>query len=273
MAHAHVDGVMINYEIQGEGDPLLLVPALGADLNCYAFQLPDYAKHFACISIDLPGTGRSDKPPGPYSTVAYADQLAAFLQVIGVESAHISGVSLGSAIATHLAARHPSRVRSLTLNSTWDTTDALLRIRIENWRALARALPSVTDALILGIFPWCFTPQMYADRPEFVAELEGVVRGLPDQPLDAFLSQSQAVLDHDAAGVLADIRAPTLITFGAHDQVTSLRFLEPVRKRIPQSEVVVFEDVAHAGLNEDPDAFTDATLAFLLRHASGAPSR
>lgn len=270
MAQVQVDGLTINYDVQGQGDPLLLIPALAADLSCYAFQLPEYTKHFTCISIDLLGSGRSDKPPGPYSTVGYADQLAAFLSAIGVESAHVSGLSLGSAVATHLAARHPLRVRSLTLNSTWDTTDALLRVRIENWRALACALPSVTDALILGIFPWCFTPQMYAERPDFVADLESFVRGLPEQPLDAFLSQSQAVLEHDAAGVLGSISAPTLITVGACDQVTSVRFVEPVSTGIRKSDVVVFEHLSHAGLNEDPDTFTRATLAFLLRQASGA---
>src|SRR4249920_282480 len=119
MPQVDVDGLTINYDVQGEGEPLLLIPYLAADHACYAFQLPEYTKHFTCISIDLPGSGESDKPAGPYSTEGYADQVAGFLTAIGVESAHVAGVSLGSAVATHLAARHPGRVRSLSLHSGW----------------------------------------------------------------------------------------------------------------------------------------------------------
>ncbi len=270
MPQVQVENLTINYDVQGEGPPLVLIPYLAADHACYAFQLPEYTKHFSCISIDLPGSGESDKPAGPYSTEGYADQVAAFLTAIGVESAHVAGVSLGSAVGMHLAAQHPGRVRSLSLHSAWGTTDAFLRVCLENWRALARALPTVADTVILGIFPWCFTPEMYAERPEFVQALEEFVRGRPAQPLEAFLAQSQAVLDHDAGPVLKDIAAPTLLTFGAHDQVTSRRFAEPLTSAIPNTEVVVFEHLSHAGLHEDADAFNSATLEFLLRQAGPA---
>jgi pimeloyl-ACP methyl ester carboxylesterase len=270
MPQVQVEGLTINYDVQGDGDPLLLIPYLAADHACYAFQLPDYTKHFSCICVDLPGSGESDKPPGPYSTAGYADQLAGFLGAIGVETAHVAGVSLGAAVGTHLAARHPERVRSLSLHSAWDTTDAFLRVCLEQWRALARALPTVADAVILGIFPWCFTPEMYVERPEFVTGLEEFVRSRPAQPLEAFLAQSQAVIEHDARPVLTDVAAPTLITVGAHDAVCSTRFVGPLTARIPNTEVVVFKDLAHAGLHEDPATFNQATLEFLLTHSGRA---
>src|SRR3954469_20728936 len=103
MPQAEGDGLTINYDVQGEGEPLLLIPYTSADHACYAFQLPAYTEHFSCISVDLPGSGESDKPPGPYSTEGYADQMDAFLSAIGVERAHVAGVSLGAAVATHLA--------------------------------------------------------------------------------------------------------------------------------------------------------------------------
>src|ERR671934_133461 len=97
MPQVDVDGLTLNYEVQGEGEPLLLIPYLSADHACYAFQLPAYTEHFSCIALDLPGTGESDKPAGPYSTETYADQVAGFLGAIGVEQAHVAGVSLGAA--------------------------------------------------------------------------------------------------------------------------------------------------------------------------------
>ncbi len=266
MPQAEVDALAINYDVQGDGEPLLLIPYLSADHACYAFQLPAYTEHFSCISVDLPGSGESDKPPGPYATDAYADQLAGFLGAIGVERAHVAGVSLGAAVGMHLAARHPERVRSLSLHSAWDRTDAYLRTVVGLWRDLAGALPAVADAVIEGIFPFCFTPEMYVERPEFVQALDDFVRGRPAQPLDAFLAQTEAVLAHDASSVLAQIEAPTLVTFGAHDVVTSTRFAERLTGPIAGCELTVFEHLSHAGLHEDAETFNRATLDFLLRH-------
>jgi pimeloyl-ACP methyl ester carboxylesterase len=263
--HADLDGLGINYDVQGEGEPLLLIPYLSADHACYAFQLPAYTEHFSCIAVDLPGSGESDKPAGPYATDAYADVLAGFLGAIGIERAHVAGVSLGAAVGMQLAARHPERVRSLSLHSAWDRTDGYLRVVGGLWRALASALPSVADAVIEGIFPFCFTPEMYVERPEFVQALDDFVRGRPAQPLEAFLAQSDAVLAHDASAVLAEIRAPTQVTFGAHDAATSTRFAERLTGPIAGSELTVFDHLSHAGLHEDPEAFNRATLEFLLR--------
>jgi 3-oxoadipate enol-lactonase len=268
MPQVQVDGLTINYDVHGDGDPLLLIPYLSADHACYAFQLPAYTEHFRCIAIDLPGSGESDTPAGPYSTEGYADQVAAFLGALGVEHAHVAGVSLGAAVATHLAARHPARVRSLSLHSCWDTSDSYLKTVVALWRTLASSLPTVADVVIQAIFPLCFTPEMYATRPEFVDALVDFVRGRPAQPVDAFLAQTEAAIAHDASPVLGEIGAPTLITFGAHDLVCSTRFAEPLRSGIGGSELVVFEQLSHAGLHEDPETFNRATLDFLLRQRS-----
>jgi pimeloyl-ACP methyl ester carboxylesterase len=268
MPKVEVDRLTMHYDVQGEGEPLLLIPYLSADHACYAFQLPAYTEQFSCIAIDLPGSGESDKPPGPYSTDDYADQVAAFLGAIGVERAHVAGVSLGGAVGIHLAARHPGRVRSLSLHSSWPASDDYLKVVVEQWRTLASSLPTVADVVIQGIFPWCFTPEMYVERAEFVDGLADFVRGRPAQPVEAFLAQSEAVITHDAGAVLGDVRAPTLITFGAQDLVCSTRFAEPLESGIRGSELVVFDHLSHAGLHEDPETFNRATLDFLLRQRS-----
>jgi len=268
MPQVDANGLTINYDVQGEGEPLLLIPYTAADHACYAFQLPAYTEHFSCIAVDLPGSGESDKPPGPYSTDGYADQIAAFLGAIGIERAHVAGMSLGAAVGIHLAARHPDRVRSLSLHSGWHTSDNYLKIVVEQWRTLAPALPTIADVVIQGIFPWCFTPEMYVDRPEFVDSLVGFVRGRPAQPVDAFLAQIDAVLAHDGSEELGEIDAPTQITFGARDLVCSTRFAEPLKSGIARSELMVFDHLSHAGLHEDAETFNRATLEFLLRQRS-----
>jgi pimeloyl-ACP methyl ester carboxylesterase len=269
MPQVEVDGLTINYDVQGEGEPLLLIPYLSADHACYAFQLPAYSEHFSCIALDLAGSGESDKPGGPYTTEGYADQVAAFLGAIGIEQAHVAGVSLGAAVGMHLAARHPGRVRSLSLHSAWDTSDRYLTTVVELWRTVASTLPRVADTVIQAIFPLCFTPEMYVGRPEFADTLADFVRGRPAQPLGAFLAQTEAALTHDASPVLGEIGVPCLITVGARDLVCSPRFAERINREIGGSELVVFERLSHGALHEDPETFNRVTLDFLLRSRSG----
>jgi len=271
MPVVQANGIDVYYEVQGEGEPLVLIPYLAADQACYAFQVADYARQFTCFTVDLRGAGLSGKPDGSYSTELLADDVAAFMQAAGIDSAHVSGLSLGAATGMFLAARHPEKVRSLSLHSGWDATDPFLRAVVEGWRVIARGLDSVTDMVITGIFPWCFTPELYAARPEYIDSLADFVRGRPMPPVDAFLRQSDAVLGHDARAVLGSIQAPTLVTFGEHDLCTSTRFAGPLTGGISDAELVVFAGASHAPIYEVTEEFNQRTLEFLRRHAERRP--
>ncbi len=266
MPKVTANGITMNYDQQGSGEPLILIPYLAADYACYAFQVGDYAKHFTCISIDPRGAGETDKPAGTYSTELLADDVAGFMQAMRIERAHISGLSLGGAVGMWLAAKYPDKVKSLSLHSSWPKTDPFLKVAVEGWQAIAKGLDSVQEMVILGIFPWCFTPELYAAKPEYIQSLADFVRGRPKQPLDAFMRQSNAVIAHDAEAQLGKIQAPTQITFGRHDLVTSTRFAERMKNGIRNSQVVVFEDCAHAPIYENVSQFNERTLAFLEQH-------
>ena len=266
MPKVKVNDITINYEQQGAGEPLVLIPYLAADNACYAFQVADYAKHFTCISLDPRGAGETDKPEGTYSTELFADDVAGFMQAIGVEKAHVSGVSLGGAIGLWLASKYPQKVKTLSLHSAWPKTDPFLKVIVGDWQAIAKGLGSVQEMVVQGILPFCFTPELYAAKPEFIDQIAAFVRSRPKQPFDAFIRQSNAVIAHDALGELGKIAAPTQITFGRHDIVTSTRFAEPLKAGIKNSELVVFETCAHAAIYESVAEFNDKTLAFLNRH-------
>ena len=266
MPKIRANNITLNYEQQGSGEPLILIPYLAADHACYAFQVAEYAKQFTCISLDLRGAGESDKPDGVYSTEQFADDVAAFMQAIGVSRAHVSGLSLGAATGMWLAAKYPDRVRSLSLHSGWARSDPYLKTVVQGWQVMARALGSVTELIIQGLFPWCFTPELYAEKPDYIKGLADFVRGRPAQPVDAFMRQSNAVIGHDADAQLGKIRVPTQITFGRHDMVASTRFAEGMKNGIKQSELVIFETCSHAPIYEQVAEFNRKTLAFLSNH-------
>src|SRR5579863_2225592 len=267
MPKIKVGNITMNYDQQGTGEPLILIPYLAADYACYAFQVAEYAKHFTCISIDLRGAGETDKPEGTYSTELFADDVAAFMQEIGIQQAHVSGLSLGAATGMWLAAKYPDMVKTLSLHSAWDKTDPFLKAAVESWQVMAQGLESVPEMVIRGIFLWCFTPELYAAKPDYIDALAAFVKGRPVQPLDAFMRQSNAVIAHDAHSQLGIIKAPTQITFGRYDLVTSTRFADPLTQNIQQAELVIFEGCAHAPIYEKVDEFNQTTLAFLQRHS------
>jgi 3-oxoadipate enol-lactonase len=258
------NGLTVNYAQQGAGEPLVLIPYLAADHACYTFQVAEYAKHFTCISLDLRGTGETDKPDAAYTTETLADDVAAFMQAIGVGKARIAGLSLGAAVGLWLAVKHPKKVQSLSLHSGWAKSDAFQRTVVESWQLLAKAV-GVPEMIIRAIFPWCFTPELYAARPEYIDSLSGFVRSRPVQSVDDFLRQSNAVIAHDVEAQLGRIEVPTLITLGRHDQLTSSRFAERLKSGIRNSEVLMFEGCAHAPLYESVEEFNEKTLRFLQR--------
>jgi pimeloyl-ACP methyl ester carboxylesterase len=169
-----------------------------------------------------------------------------------------------------LAAKHPDKVQSLSLHSSWPKTDPFIKTVVEGWQVAARALESVPEMVILSIFPWCFTPELYAEKPDYIKTLAEFVRSRPAQPLPAFIQQSNAVIAHAAEDQLSRITAPTQITFGRCDLATSTRFMDRMHGSIRNSEVLSFEGCAHAPIYEKVEEFNQKTLGFLRRHASTA---
>ena len=257
----------IYHERQGAGEPLVLIPYLAIDQACYAFQVADYTKHFTCISVDLRGAGQTSKPDGPYTTELFADDVAAFLQAIGVERAHVAGLSLGAATGMWLAAKHPEKVKTLSLHSAWPKTDPFLRTVVEGWRELAKGLGSVTEMVILGIFPLVLHPGAVRGQAG-VHRLAGRVRARPS--------------DGGRGGVPAPVRGglgPRRLGATGQDHraypgdpgPARPGVLDAVHRRpdrgIADTELVVFEDCSHAPIYENVPDFNAQTLAFLQRHS------
>jgi len=136
-----VNGIHIYYELHGPetADVLVLSNGVLMSTASWAFQTPVLARHHRLLLYDCRGMWQSDHPPGPYSMELHADDLAALLDQLGIETAHIAGISYGGEISMVFALRHPARTRSLIISSAVSHVDRLLRGWMEGWIAAVRA--------------------------------------------------------------------------------------------------------------------------------------
>ncbi|MCK4963645.1 MAG: alpha/beta fold hydrolase, partial [Dehalococcoidia bacterium] len=136
MPTTKVGDINMYYEVHGEGEPLLLIMGLGSDLTSWIFQIPEFSKKYQVIAFDNRGVGRTDAPDVPYSTAMMADDTTGLLDALGIEKAHVLGLSMGGFIAQELAVKYPQRVKSLVLAATaagpysWATHVLGIRIRL-----------------------------------------------------------------------------------------------------------------------------------------------
>lgn len=266
MPKARVGDVGLYYVEAGRGEPVLLIMGFGGDHLAWGMQVPVLAERHRVIAFDNRGAGQSDAPDHPYTTRTMADDAAGLLAALGVEQAHVIGLSMGGMIAQELALNHPARVRTLQLHATYARPDAYLRALMASWRTVRSALGR-EDAL-RAMAPWLFAPATYNERPGFVETVLQTALASPHpQSLTGFLRQSEAVIAHDALDRLPAIRCPTLVSVAEQDGLVPPRFSRELADRIPGAELVVIPRGGHVCLWEHADAFNDLCLGFLARHA------
>jgi pimeloyl-ACP methyl ester carboxylesterase len=115
--HAEAGGISYYYEVQGQGEPLLLLHGGLGSIDMFRPLLPALAAKRQVIAVDLQGHGRTPLGDRPIDLVAMGADMAAVLQQLGVQKADVLGYSLGGGVAFQLAAQHPEMVRRLALVS------------------------------------------------------------------------------------------------------------------------------------------------------------
>ena len=274
MSIAKVGANELFYEAHGEGDPLLLIMGLAADSTAWLFQVPELARHYRTIVFDNRGVGRSSKPRGPYTIHEMADDAAGLLDVVGIERAHVVGVSMGGMIAQELTLRHPKRVRGLVLGCTFPEPDA--EAERQRQFSLARFGGRVTasgeteidvsavDPLMLfqHLLPRVFN-QSFIDRelPKLLQIFGGALQyGFS---LEAILGQVEAIMGHRATDRLREITAPTLVITGDADLLVSPANSDVLARNIPGAKLVKIPGGSHGFNFETPDVFNREVIDFL----------
>jgi len=150
MPTVKVGDINMYYEIHGEGEPLLLTAGGGMGLAGWARQTPEFSEKYRVIVFDNRGAGRTDAPDTPYSIEMMADDTAGLLDALGIEKAHILGLSMGGMIAQEFALKYPQRVKSLILATTTASPYPWAKHIIDTWARMAQE-GLQTGPCLLGI--------------------------------------------------------------------------------------------------------------------------
>ena len=262
-------GIEVYYEIAGDGPPLLLIMGTAADHTTWNLQVEAYKGHFTVITYDARGTGQSTRPvdKDDYSMRILADDAAALLETIGIDGAHVSGLSLGSATAQELAINHPHKVKTLQLHCTWGRSDEWFIRMIET-----NELPVLHDDLaryIRTALLWVASPTFINDQPEEVEAFEtAFIVDNPNPPSkEGMIGHFHADKTHDALDRLHQIRVPTLITSGEVDWQVPTRYGLQVQERIMGATMHILRGPhsSHIAFHEMADEWNEFTLHWLLR--------
>jgi len=267
MPYTEAPGFRMYYETHGGGDPLLLINGLGSDSTEWLFQIPAFADRFLVVAFDNRGAGRSDTPPGPYSTAQMADDAAALLAHLGMDRIHVLGVSLGGMVAQEVALRHSHRVRKLVLGCTAPGGEGSVRPAPEVLNMFVRSPGGDREEEIRRVLPVLYSERYLRDHPAEVEEF--VRRRLADRIcVEGHAAQLAAAISHSAWDRLADIGAPTLVITGGGDRVVPTENARRIAERIPGAKLVIFPGAPHRLFAENAEDFNLAVISFLL---SGPP--
>jgi pimeloyl-ACP methyl ester carboxylesterase len=257
LCNVHLNtGVSLAYAEQGDcsGPALLFLHAWGESLRCFDRLLPLLPSSFRLLAIDQRGHGRADKPADGYDLQSLCADVEGFMDAVGLSSVVLVGSSSGGYVAQQVAVRIPSRVSALVLIGS----PRSLRGRPE----FAEEVDLLTDpidpdwarAFVAG-FPLCHdVPGWYfADR----------VRDAALIPADVWRASIAGLTTSPAPTDTGAISTPTLILWGDHDGLLALHDQETLTTAIPASRFVVYEDVGHLVLWEQPERVARDIATFI----------
>jgi pimeloyl-ACP methyl ester carboxylesterase len=262
MATAKINGAELYYEEHGRGEPLVLVPGFGAGLWIWYRQVEDFARRFRTVVFDPRGVARSHAPDAPFTMRDLAEDLAALLEELKVERAHVLGASFGGFVAQEFALAHPERTRSLVLCCTSYGGAGHVPPAPETLAAIASTKGLNTQERVRENLLLAFSLRFVAEQSEEVERVVGL-RAESDVSEHAYLRQLQAAVAFDAAARVGGIEVPTLVITGDADRIVPHENSFKLAAAIPGSTLRVIEGGSHAFFIEQADEFNRAVVEFI----------
>ncbi len=270
MPIACVDGRDLHYETRGSGDPLLLIQGLsGTHLSWGELFLGELERDFQLIAYDHRGIGFSAGDGGPFSIADLAADAVGLLDKLGIERAHVMGVSMGGMVAQELALGHSGRVLSLTLGCTYAGGEGSRLTDQAVIQRLMTASLSGDRELALRTGWEVNTSAAFAAEPANYQAFREMASQLP-APIPVLLQQMQATLVHDTSARLPSLDVPTLVVHGDEDQMLDLSNGRHIAGLIPGARVRILERTGHLFWWERPHDSAELARDHVARLTSPA---
>jgi 3-oxoadipate enol-lactonase len=257
MPEAIVGADRISYEVAGPGDGpvVLLAHSIGTTRMLWDGQAAALADAWRVVRYDARGHGGSSAPSGDYSIEQLGRDALAVLDAIGVERAHVVGLSLGGMTAMWLAVHAPERIGRVVLANT------AARIGTsERWvERIAQVRSGGMAAIVDQAISRWFSPAFHAQDPATIAAYRHLLLGCSAV---GYAGCCAVLRDADLREAIANIAAQTLIVAGDHDLATTTADADVMRARIPNATLMTLP-AAHLSNVEQPAAFTQAVRQFL----------
>jgi 3-oxoadipate enol-lactonase len=266
MARTEVNGIELYYELHGpeEADVLVLTNGILMSTASWAFQTPVVSREYRLLLYDCRGMWQSDHPPGPYTMEQHADDLAGLLDGLGIERAHVGGISYGGEVSLAFALRHPDRTESLFVADAVSHVKPALRIVVEGWIEAARV--EEADLFFDVTVPWNFSPGFIDTHPDLLEEALARYRLLD---YEAMVRLCECFLEFDVTARLGEIDRPTCVVVGENDILKGREYAEVIAERVENAELHLIRESGHATCWERPEVFNTVLLGFLARQRSG----
>ena len=254
--------ISLYYEVEGRGEPLVLIPGFGTGAWIWYRQTPVLAREFRVVTFDPRGVARTEAPEGGFTMRQLADDVAALLEALGFPSAHILGASFGGFVAQEFAVRYPARTRSLILCCTSYGGAGHVRPSDETLAALGSTRGLNTEDRFRENLLLAFSPRFVAEERD---EVERAIALRAANPVSerVHLEQLQAAVNFDAAPLVTSIRVPTLVITGDADRIVPPENSRNLAAAIPGAELHVIEGGSHTFFIERPDEFNRAVVEFV----------
>lgn len=266
MPFVRAGDIVVHYELRGPaGAPaVLLANSVGTNFHVWDPQVSALAERFLVLRYDMRGHGLTDCPAGPYTIAQLGDDARLLLDAVGIDSAHVVGLSIGGLVAQRLAAAAPSRVRSLVLCDTANVIGPPSRWDDRIDAVTKGGLASIVD----GVLKVWFTAGFLAAHPEIA---QGFRTMLTRVPLAGYIACCHALRDADLREDDSKIACPTLVVVGDQDASTSPAAARELCAAIKGAKLEVIANAAHIPTIEQPEALNHLLLGFL--NAQSARSR
>jgi pimeloyl-ACP methyl ester carboxylesterase len=266
MSMAKAGDLNVEYYIEGSGPPLLMIMGMGGQASSWGEPvLKGLQKRFKTIRFSNRGTGATDKPGG-ITVPQMAEDASGLMRAIGIERAHVFGISMGGMIAQELAIKHPEQVQGLVLGCTACGPAHSVSTPAQTVARLGQMMQLPVEERIQRFWETTVTPEFMTGRADFLAHIVELGMATPT-PMETFGMQLAAIQSFDTYDRLPQIKSPTLILHGDRDILVPAENADILRGRIPGAQVRIISGTGHCFFWEEPDAVVEEVVGFL----SGVP--